>query len=128
MIGQTLAHYRVIAKLGAGGMGEVYRALDTKLGREVALKVLPVALAQDPERIARMRREAQVLATLNHPSIAAIYGLEEVDGVVLLALELVPGESLAERLSRGPLQQHEAFNICREIASALEAAHERGII
>ncbi len=95
MIGQALAHYRVTAAIGAGGMGEVYRATDTKLGRDVALKVLPAELAQDPDRLARFRREAQLLASLNHPGIAAIHGLEEADGQLFLVLELVEGEDLA---------------------------------
>jgi serine/threonine protein kinase len=101
MIGQTLAHYRVTAALGAGGMGEVYRATDTKLNRDVAIKVLPSEVAEDPERLARFRREAQLLASLNHTNIAAIYGLEEAEGKPFLALELVEGEDLKERLERG---------------------------
>ena len=103
MIGQALAHYRVTSAIGAGGMGEVYRATDTKLGREVALKVLPVEVAQDPERLARFRREAQLLAALNHPGIAAIHGLEEAEGQLFRVLELVDGEDLAARLKRGAL-------------------------
>ena len=126
--GHTLAHYRVTAALGAGGMGEVYRATDTKLGREVALKVLPAEVAQDPERLARFRREAQLLASLNHPGIAAIHGLEEADGQLFLVLELVEGEDLAERLKRGPLPLDEALAIAKQIAEALEAAHEKGIV
>src|SRR5215471_16737777 len=118
MIGQTIAHYRVIAQLGAGGMGEVYRATDTKLGREVALKILPDAFAGDPERMARFTREAQVLAALNHPNIAQIYGVEER----ALVMELVEGETLA-----GPLALDTALNYARQIADALEAAHEKGI-
>ena len=126
--GHTLAHYRVTAALGAGGMGEVYRATDTKLGREVALKVLPAEVAQDPERLARFRREAQLLASLNHPGIAAIHGLEEADGQLFLVLELVEGEDLAERLKRGPLPLDEALAIAKQIAEALEGAHEKGIV
>ena len=99
--GTQLGPYEVLAPLGAGGMGEVYRATDTKLGRQVALKVLPAEVAQDPDRLARFRREAQLLAALNHPGIAAIHGLEEADGVLALALELVDGEDLACRLKRG---------------------------
>src|SRR6187549_1407590 len=106
-------------------MGEVFRARDTKLGRDVAIKVLPAALAQDAERVGRFRREAQVLAALNHPNIAAIYGLEEADGVVALVMELVPGEDLAERLKRGRIPLDEALAISRQIAEALEEAHEK---
>ena len=103
MIGRTLSHYRITAALGAGGMGEVYRATDTTLGRDVAIKVLPAEVAGDPERLARVRREAQVLAALNHRNIAAIHGLEEADGTPFLALELVPGEDLyARRPGEGP--------------------------
>ena len=126
--GHTLAHYRVTAALGAGGMGEVYRATDTKLGREVALKMLLAEVAQDPERLARFRREAQLLASLNHPGIAAIHGLEEADGQLFLVLELVEGEDLAERLKRGPLPLDEALAIAKQIAEALEGAHEKGIV
>ncbi len=99
MIGRTLGHYRIVEKIGAGGMGEVYRARDTKLAREVAIKVLPEAFASKPERLARFKREAQLLAALNHSHIAAIYALEEADGVSFLVLELVPGETLAERIA-----------------------------
>ena len=101
MIGTTLAHYRIEEKIGAGGMGEVYRATDSKLGREVAIKVLPDAFAKDPERLARFDQEARLLASLNHPHIAAIYGLEESKGVRFLVLELVPGDTLAERIAAG---------------------------
>ena len=128
MIGRSLAHYRIEAKIGAGGMGEVYRATDTKLGRAVAIKVLPDAWAQNPERLTRFDQEARLLAALNHPNIAAIYGLEEADGIRFLALELVPGDTLAERIAAGPLPVDEAVQICSQIAEALEAAHERGII
>jgi Tol biopolymer transport system component len=128
MIGQTLAHYRITAALGAGGMGEVYRATDTKLGRDVAIKVLPSEFAQDPERLARLQREATLLAALNHPHIAAIHGLEESDGNPFLVLELVEGEDLAERLKRGPIPIGEALEIARQIAEALEEAHEKGIV
>ena len=119
MIGQTLSHYRVTAALGAGGMGEVYRATDTKLGREVAIKVLPAEVAQDPERLGRFQREAQLLAALNHPNIAAIYGLEEVEGKPFLALELVEGEDLKERLGRGTVPVDEALAIDLNYAPAL---------
>ena len=128
MIGQTISHYKITSKLGEGGMGEVYRAEDTTLKREVAIKVLPEQVTQDAERLARFRREAQVLASLNHPNVAAIHGLEESDGVRFLVLELVEGETLAERLSKGPLAVEEALEICRQIAEGLEAAHESGII
>jgi len=128
LIGEELAHYKVIAKLGEGGMGAVYRAEDTKLGRDVALKVLPEELANEPERLARLRREAQILASLNHPNIAAIYGLEELDGRLLLELELVEGEELARRLNRGPLAVDETIDLAMQIASGLEEAHDRGVI
>jgi hypothetical protein len=128
LIGQTLAHYRITAAIGAGGMGEVYRATDTKLGREVALKVLPAEMASDPERFARFQREAQLLASLNHPNIAAIYGVEEPEGRPVLVLELVEGEDVAERLKRGPLPVDEAALIAKQIAEALEEAHEKGIV
>ena len=136
MIGQTIAHYKVTAKLGEGGMGEVYRATDSKLGRDVALKVLPTAFAQDAQRMARFQREAQVLASLNHPNIAAIYGLEEgvgsgEQGTVLtraLAMELVEGPTLAERIAQGAMPLEEALPIAKQIAEALEYAHEKGII
>ena len=136
MIGSNLAQYRVTAALGEGGMGEVWRAEDTKLGREVALKVLPQEFAADPERMARFEREAKVLASLNHPNIATLYGLEMVSGTetetgtetVFLAMELVEGEDLSERIKRGPIPVEEAIPIALQIAEALEAAHERGII
>jgi len=128
MIGTTLAHYRITAAIGAGGMGEVYRATDTKLNREVAIKVLPVEVAADPGRLARFRREAQLLASLNHPGVAAIYGLEEADGRPFLVLELVEGEDLAERLKRGRLPVAEALDIAKQVAVALEAAHEKAIV
>src|SRR5687768_2693346 len=109
-------------------MGEVFRARDTRLNRDVAVKVLPAAFAHDKERVARFRREAQVVASLNHPNIAAIYGLEESNGVIGLALELVEGEDLAQRLTRGAIPIDEAVEIARQIAEGLEAAHERGIV
>src|SRR5215203_5400107 len=128
MIGDTLAHYRVTSKLGAGGMGEVFRATDSRLNREVALKVLPEHLANDKDRMARFHREAQVLASLSHPNIAGIHGLEESEGRSALVMELVEGEDLAERLSRGPIPLVEALQIAQQIADALEAAHDKGII
>jgi Tol biopolymer transport system component len=126
--GMKLGPYEILAPLGAGGMGEVYRARDSRLNREVAIKVLPPAFAQDPERLARFRREAQLLAALNDPHIAAIHGLEETDGLVALALELAEGEELAERLKRGALPVDEALAVARQIAQGLEAAHEKGIV
>ncbi len=122
--GTRLGAYEVTGTLGAGGMGEVYRARDTRLKREVALKILPESFASDPDRLARFQREAEVLASLNHPNIAAIYGLEER----ALVLELVEGETLAERIARGPIPVDGALLLARQIADALDAAHERGII
>ena len=154
-VGDRLGHYDVTALIGSGGMGEVYRARDTKLDRDVALKVLPDLFANDPERLARFQREAKVLASLNHPNIASIYGLEEVDGIRALVLELVEGPTLAEliaaRTGRAPaaaapsesarrgaapsgggaprgLEIDEALPIARQMAEALEAAHEAGVI
>src|SRR5688572_6220396 len=126
--GVRLGPYEVVAPLGAGGMGEVYRARDTKLQRDVAVKVLPEHLASDRERLARFEREAQVLASLNHPHIAHIYGFEQSGHTQALVLELVEGETLAERISRGRLPIDEALPIASQIAEALEAAHEQGII
>ena len=133
MVGQTLAHYRITAALGAGGMGEVYRATDTRLGRDVAVKVLPADLARDPERLARFEREAKLLASLNHPNIAHVYGFESAappDGPAthFLAMELVEGEDLAERLTRGAIPVDEAIAIVRQVAEALDEAHEHGIV
>jgi serine/threonine protein kinase/Tol biopolymer transport system component len=128
MVGRQLGPYKIAALLGAGGMGEVYRARDTKLGRDVAIKILPVGFTADPERQARFAREARLLATLNHPHIGAIYGLEESDGVAALVLEFVDGPTLADRLKHGPLPIAEALAIARQIAEALEAAHEKGIV
>ncbi|HXV64236.1 MAG TPA: protein kinase [Vicinamibacteria bacterium] len=126
--GSRLGPYEIQSPIGAGGMGEVYRARDTNLNRDVAIKVLPAAFAQDAERVARFRREAQVLASLNHSNIAAIFGLEESNGVVALALELVEGEELSERLKRGALPIDEAVAIGKQIAEGLEAAHEKGVV
>ncbi len=128
MLGKTISHYKVIEKIGQGGMGEVYRASDTKLNRDVALKVLPKQFTQDPQRLARFEREAKLLASLNHPNIAAIYGLEEADGVRFLALELVPGDTLQERVAKGRVPLEEALEICRQIVEGMEAAHENGVI
>ncbi len=123
-----LSHYRLVEKIGEGGMGLVYRALDTKLSRQVAIKILPDAFAHDPERLGRFEREAKMLASLNHPNIAAIHGLEQDAGVRFLVLELVPGVTLAERLDTGPLSLQEALGVARQVAEGLEAAHDRGII
>jgi hypothetical protein len=128
LIGETLSHYRITAAIGSGGMGEVYRATDTKLGRDVAIKVLPPEVTQDPERLARFEREAHLLASLNHPNIAAIYGLEEAGGKPFLALELVEGEDLKARLERGPIPLDEALEIAKQITEALEEAHDKGIV
>ena len=127
-IGTTLGPYSVTAKIGEGGMGEVWQATDTKLKRQVALKILPEAFSADPERLARFQREAEVLASLNHPGIAAIYGLEESDGVRALVLELVEGPTLADRIKQGPIPLDEALPFAKQIAEALEAAHEKGVI
>ena len=127
-VGTRLGAYEIRSVLGAGGMGEVYRAHDPKLNRDIALKVLPELFAVDLDRVARFKREAQVLASLNHPHIAAIYGFEETNGVQALALELIEGPTLADRIAQGPIPFDEALPIARQIAAALEAAHERGII
>ena len=127
-IGTRLGNYEILAPLGAGGMGEVYRARDARLGRGVALKILPVAFAQDPDRLARFDREARTLASLQHPNIASLFGLEEVGGQRFLLMELVEGEDLAARLARGSLPVDEALEIGRQIAEGLEAAHEKGIV
>ena len=126
--GQQIGPYQIQGLLGAGGMGEVYRARDTKLGRDVAIKILPRIFTSDPERLARFEREARLLAALNHPNIGAIYGLENVDGTPALVLELVDGPTLADRLASGPLPVPDALRIAGQIADALEAAHEKGII
>ncbi len=128
MLGRTLGHYRVESTLGAGGMGVVFLCTDSRLDRKVAVKVLHESFARDTERMARFEREARVLASLNHTNIAAIHGIEDADGTKFLALEYVPGETLAERLHRGPLPRKEALDICRQIADALDAAHEKGIV
>ena len=126
--GDRLGSYHVSALLGTGGMGEVYRARDEALGRDVALKILPSAFARRPERLARFEREARVLAALNHPHIAAIYGVVEAAGVRALVLELVEGETLAERIRAGRHAGRRGVSIARQIAEALEAAHEKGIV
>src|SRR4029077_8844945 len=130
MIGTKLAHYEITSHLGTGGMGEVYQATDGKLGRGVAIKLLPEAFTHDAERSARFEREARVLASLNHPNIATIHGVEESGGRKFLVMELVTGETLAEKIRRGPIPVDEALGIAKQIAEALEAAHdsEKGII
>src|ERR1700693_1655429 len=127
--GTRLGSYEILSAIGAGGMGEVYQAHDTKLGRDVAVKVLPETFAHDPDRLSRFQREAKMLASLNHPNIATIHGLEHSDSVQYLVMELVPGETLRERIAReGPLSVEEALGICRQITEALEGAHDKGII
>ena len=126
--GTRVGPYEVIAQIAAGGMGEVYRARDTKLNRDVALKILPDTFSADPDRLARFRREAQVLAALNHPNIAAIHGFEDSGSTHALVLELVDGVTLADRIAKGPIALDETPPIARQIAEALEAAHAQGII
>src|SRR5579872_2238421 len=126
--GSRVGLFEIVSPLRAGGMGEVYRARASTLGRDVALKVLPTAFAGDADRMARFQREAQVLASLNHPHIAAIYGLEESGSVRALVMELVEGPTLAERIAAGPIPLAEALPLARQIAEALEAAHEKGIV
>jgi eukaryotic-like serine/threonine-protein kinase len=128
MIGKTLGHYQITNQIGKGGMGEVYQAKDQVLGRYVAIKVLPDEFAKDADRVARFQREAKVLASLNHPNIAAIHGLEESSGTNFLVLELVEGETLADRIKAGPVPVEEALKLAFQIAEALEAAHEKGVI
>src|SRR5712692_4749466 len=127
-IGTQLGSHEITALLGRGGMGEVYRARDTKLRREVAIKILPDEFSRDPDRVSRFQREAEVLASLNHPNIAAIYDVEEAQGLRFLVLELVDGETLAERIARGPIPLDEALHIAKDICEGLEAAHEKGVI
>jgi eukaryotic-like serine/threonine-protein kinase len=124
--GTRLGPYEIHALLGAGGIGEVYRARDTKLGRDVAIKILPQVFTSDPERLARFEREARMLAALNYPHIGAIYGVEDAESVHALVLELVEGDTLVERLRRGPLPVTDAVAFARRTAEALESAHERG--
>jgi Tol biopolymer transport system component/predicted Ser/Thr protein kinase len=128
MIGKTLGHYEITSQLGKGGMGEVYQAKDQRLGRDVAIKVLPEEFAKDADRTARFQREAKVLASLNHPNIAAIYGLEESTGTNFLVMELVEGVTLVDQLKRGPIPVEDSLNLALQITEALEAAHEKGII
>jgi len=127
--GRRLGPYEILTAIGAGGMGEVYQAHDTKLGRDVAIKVLPEAFAHDPERLSRFQREAKMLASLNHPNIATIHGLEQSGDTSYLVMELVSGATLAERVKRdGAVPIEEALAIAKQIAEALEAAHEKSII
>src|SRR5437016_8272971 len=126
--GARLGPYEILSAIGAGGMGEVYRAKDTRLNRDVAIKVLPASFANDAERLARFTREAQTLASLNHPNIAHIHGLEEFEGVRALVMELVEGDDLSQQIARGPMPLDQAVPIARQIADALEAAHEQGIV
>ena len=127
-IGKNLSHYNLVGKIGKGGMGEVFRAKDQKLGRDVAIKVLPEEFARDTERVARFLPEAKLLASLNHPNIASIYGLEESEGTNFLVLELIEGETLSDRIKAGPIPVEEALKLALQIAEALEAAHEKGVI
>src|SRR6187200_2674676 len=128
MIGKKVSHYAVTHHLGSGGMGEVYKATDLTLGRSVAIKFLPQAFLDDAERASRFQREARLLAALSHPNIAVLYGTEQADGQSFLVMELVPGETLAERIGRGPVPLPEALLLAAQIAEGLEAAHEKGII
>src|SRR5262249_44068923 len=128
MIGTKLANYEITTHLGSGGMGDVYQATDTKLGRSVAIKFLPEAFSHDTDRVARFQREARVLASLNHSNIAAIYGVEQIDSRHFLVMELVSGETLADRIKRGAIPIEEALPIAKQIAEALEEAHEKGVI
>ncbi len=123
MIGQTLSHYRIVAVLGVGGMGEVYRATDTRLGRDVALKVLPRDLASDPERLERFRREARAVTALNHPNIVTLYSIEENDGTHFLTMELVEGNTLAREINEGGLTIDRFLELACPLASAVAAAH-----
>ena len=128
VLGQTLLHYQITAKLGQGGMGVVYRATDTRLGRDVAIKVLPELLAKDKERLARFEREAKLLAQLSHANVASVHGFDQHEGTWFLVMEHVDGEDLSQRLKRGPLPRDEAIEVCKQIAEGLEAAHSKGII
>ena len=126
--GQMLSHYRLVEKIGEGGMGVVWKATDTTLDRDVAIKILPDAFVAEAERIARFEREARLLASLDHPGIAAVYGLHLVDGVRFLAMEFVQGEDLAKRLARGRISTADALGIARQVADALQSAHENGVV
>jgi serine/threonine protein kinase len=126
-LGTKLEPYQILSELGAGGMGEVYRGRDTKLDRDVAVKVLPAALARDPERLARFEREAKVLASLNHPNIAQIYGVQEAEGYQALVMELVPGQTLGAQLKSGAIPLDESLRLAGQMVEALSAAHEKSI-
>jgi eukaryotic-like serine/threonine-protein kinase len=126
--GSRIGPYEILSALGAGGMGEVYRATDTNLKRQVAIKVLPESVASDVDRLVRFQREAELLAALNHPNIAHIFGLEKADATLGLVMELVEGPTLADRIAQGPIPLAAALPIAKQIAEALEAAHEQGII
>src|SRR5262249_16916801 len=128
MIGSKLGLYEITALMGKGGMGEVYRGRDTKLKRDVAIKILPEEFARDADRISRFQREAEVLASLNHPNIGGIYDFQEAEGSRFLVLELIEGETLADRIQRGPIPLNEALSIAKSICEALEAAHEKGVV
>jgi len=128
LVGKRIAHYDVRSLAGAGGMGQVYRARDTRLGRDVALKVLPPEWITDPDRLARLEREARLLASLNHPNIATIHGLEDTAAIRVVVLEYIEGDTLADRIGAGPLAVAEALSIARQVKDALEAAHERNIV
>src|SRR5262249_37090478 len=126
--GSHLGSFEIIAPLGKGGMGEVYRARDTRLKREVAIKILPDGFSQDADRLARFQREAELLATLNHPNVAAVYGIEKGGGITGIVLELVPGDTLGDMIARAPIAISDALQIARQIADGLEAAHDKGVI
>src|SRR6266511_1129738 len=128
MIGANFGPYRILSKLGEGGMGEMYRALDTELKREVALKILPAALAFDPDRLARFQREAELLASVNHSNIAVLYGLEVADHTRAIVMELVSGTDLSDRITKGPIPVSQALPIARQIADALDTAHQAGVM
>ena len=128
MLGKTISHYKVLEKIGQGGMGEVYRATDTKLNRDVALKILPEQFASDSQRMGRFQREAEVLASLDHPNIGQIYGIEDAGQTKALVLQLIEGPTLAERIAQGPIPVEEALKIALQMVEGLEAAHEKGVI
>ncbi len=128
MLGKTISHYKVLEKIGEGGMGVVYRATDTKLNRDVALKILPEQFASDSQRMGRFQREAEVLASLDHPNIGQIYGIEEAGQTKALVLQLIEGPTLAERIAQGSIPVEEALKIALQMAEGLEAAHEKGVI
>jgi len=128
MIGKSLSHYKILEMIGEGGMGVVYRATDTKLNRDVALKILPEQFASDSQRMGRFQREAEVLASLDHPNIGQIYGIEEAGATKALVLQLIEGPTLAEKIAQGPIPVEDALKIALQIAEGLEAAHEKGVI